>query len=215
MSDLVETKKAVQTILQTRGIYTGKIDGLDGRLTWNAIAAALGVGSDAAGEAPAAAGGAPALPDPGPGTADPRSERYIRTLNPAVQPLARKFLAACVANGIDAKIISGYRTYGEQATLYARYKAGGPTAAPPGHSNHNFGLAFDVGIFDGSRYLEESGLYRKAGQLGKDVGLLWGGDWSNGDEPHFEMRPQWAAKLSESGALAAYRQRLAVGMALV
>jgi len=45
------------------------------------------------------------------------------------------------------KLISGLRTYEEQDALYAQGRtAPGPkvTNAPGGHSNHNFGLAFDM-----------------------------------------------------------------------
>ena len=38
----------------------------------------------------------------------------------------------------------GWRSRQEQASLYAKYKAGGPRAAPPGYSPHEFGLAIDV-----------------------------------------------------------------------
>lgn len=38
----------------------------------------------------------------------------------------------------------GFRTYEEQLALYRKYQAGGPRAAPPGKSAHEFGLAVDV-----------------------------------------------------------------------
>lgn len=38
----------------------------------------------------------------------------------------------------------GYRSLAEQDDLYKKYLAGGPKAAPPGKSAHNFGLAVDV-----------------------------------------------------------------------
>jgi hypothetical protein len=40
----------------------------------------------------------------------------------------------------------GFRSREEQAELYAKFKAGGPRAAPPGKSAHNFGLAIDVAL---------------------------------------------------------------------
>ena len=55
-------------------------------------------------------------------------------------------------------ITSGYRNNELQAVLYNRYLHGGPLAAPPGHSNHNKGLALDV--HDGS-----GAVHRKAGQF--------------------------------------------------
>lgn len=42
----------------------------------------------------------------------------------------------------------GFRSLAEQLTLYNSYKNGGPKAAPPGQSAHNFGLAVDV-VLDG------------------------------------------------------------------
>lgn len=40
----------------------------------------------------------------------------------------------------------GFRTYAEQAALYAAYQAGGAEAAEPGHSAHELGLAIDVAL---------------------------------------------------------------------
>lgn len=45
-------------------------------------------------------------------------------------------------------VLSGYRSLEEQQVLWEKYKAGGPRAAPPGKSAHNFGLAVDV-VLDG------------------------------------------------------------------
>jgi hypothetical protein len=44
----------------------------------------------------------------------------------------------------DWYVLSAYRSLAEQEVLYAKYQAGGPRAAPPGRSAHNFGLAIDV-----------------------------------------------------------------------
>ena len=43
-------------------------------------------------------------------------------------------------------VIYGYRSLAEQGGLYAKYLAGGPKAAPPGKSAHNYGLAVDVAV---------------------------------------------------------------------
>ena len=46
----------------------------------------------------------------------------------------------------------------EQAKVYAQGRtAPGKivTHAKPGHSNHNFGVAFDVGIFVGGQYIDD------------------------------------------------------------
>lgn len=46
-------------------------------------------------------------------------------------------------------VLYGYRSLDEQKELYNKFLAGGPKAAPPGKSAHNYGLAVDV-VPDGS-----------------------------------------------------------------
>ena len=111
---------------------------------------------------------------------DDRSERVIVTLLPEVQPYARALIGKAAAAGITIKVISGLRTYKEQDDLYAQGRdRPGPivTKARGGYSNHNFGIAFDIGVFEGSRYLDESPKYKAVGVLGTDLGLEWGGNW--------------------------------------
>jgi len=142
---------------------------------------------------------------------DPRSEENIATLLPAAQRLARELWA--VANdgrlgpGIAVKVIAGTRTYAEQEALYAQGRTAPGTIvtnARAGFSNHNFGIAFDVGIFNGTLYLDESPLYARVGKVGRDLGLEWGGDWvSFTDEPHFQLKSSYS--------LAEARDLVAVG----
>jgi phage-related protein len=47
-------------------------------------------------------------------------------------------------HGWGGQVTSGFRSYAEQARLYARYLAGGPLAARPGTSSHEKGEAIDV-----------------------------------------------------------------------
>lgn len=129
-------------------------------------------------------------------TFDPRTEANLATLLPPAQAAARLFMAAACKTmwddyGVTVKIIAGTRTYAEQDALYAqgRTKPGKiVTYAAAGCSNHNFGVAWDIGLFNGPEYMEESSLYRVCGQIGKAQGLEWGGDWHTiQDEPHFQL----------------------------
>ncbi len=144
--------------------------------------------------------------------ADPRSEKNIATLHARVWPYARALVHAARKQGITIKVISGTRTYAEQDALYAQGRtAPGKvvTRARAGFSNHNFGIAFDVGVFDGTAYAPESPRYAVVGALGRTLGLEWGGDWKSlVDEPHFQLRPAWAAGMKESAMLAELRARL-------
>jgi peptidoglycan L-alanyl-D-glutamate endopeptidase CwlK len=142
---------------------------------------------------------------------DSRSEKTIASLLPEVQPIARALVQKAALSGIKIKVISGLRTYAEQDALYAqgRTKPGNiVTNAKGGYSNHNFGIAFDIGVFEGSQYLGESSKYQAVGVLGMDLGLEWGGNWKTiVDQPHFQLRPTWASDFAERQMLAELRLR--------
>ena len=150
--DLNEMIRAVQAAL---GV---EVDGRPGPETWGAIYAAL-VHPKIQGRPPAQAIA----------TVDERSERAIVTLLPEVQPMARALVHKAAAAGITIKVLSGLRSFAEQDALYAQGRtAPGPkvTHARGGHSNHNFGIAFDIGVFSGSSYLPDSPKYKAVGVLG-------------------------------------------------
>ncbi len=146
---------------------------------------------------------------------DDRSERAIATLHPKVQPLARQLVLDAAAKDIEIRITSGTRTYDEQNALYeqGRSKPGRiVTNARAGYSNHNFGLAIDVTVFQDGKPVWESPQYKTLGNLGKALGFAWGGDWQFQDEPHFELRPEWARDKSEKDMLTELRRRHDAGL---
>lgn len=84
-----------------------------------------------------------------------------------------------VANGLHPRITSTVRTHADQARLYRAWLARGKTglpAAPPGRSNHQLGLAFDM-VADNLPGL---------GALWESWGGKWGGRFN--DPVHFEAR---------------------------
>lgn len=147
---------------------------------------------------------------------DPRSAKVIGTLLLKVQPTFANLLIELKKHfqekGIECKYISGHRTYAEQDALYAKGRtAPGPivTKARGGFSNHNFGVAVDVGLFlpDG-RYLGDTPFYRDIGKVvAKFPTLEWGGDWKFVDEPHI----QWKTGLT----MAQMRERVKAGQSVV
>ena len=197
-----EKMKIEELIIAVQGVLGLTVDGKAGPETWGAIykhivTPTLNPGSPAPVIAPV----------------DARSEKVIATLLPEVQPIARALVQKAAQNDICIKIISGFRTYEEQDALYAQGRtAPGKivTKAKAGYSNHNFGIAFDVGVFEGNNYLDDSPKYKAAGVLGMDLGLEWGGNWTTiSDQPHFELRPRWASDMTESEMLASLRTRVA------
>lgn len=184
------------------------VDGKAGPETWKAIYFKITGKKVPGGSAPASTAG---LPVTATGQVDARSEKTIATLQPEVRPYARALVKKAAALGITIKVISGLRTYAEQNALYAqgRTKPGRiVTNAKGGYSNHNFGVAFDVGVFRGSSYIPESPAYKAVGALGVELGLEWGGNWKTiKDEPHFQLRPNWAVGMPEKEMLAQLRTR--------
>jgi peptidoglycan LD-endopeptidase CwlK len=155
-------------------------------------------------------------------TADTRSEGNIATLHSRVRPFAHALIETAASQGIIIKVMSAMRTFAEQDELFAqgRTKPGKVvTNARGGFSNHNFGIAFDIGIFKGSTdpekaktFVPESALYKAIGALGTNLGLEWGGNWTSiKDEPHFQLRPTWAGGMKEKDMLAELRTRKASG----
>ena len=167
-----------KTIQSSLGITA---DGIPGSRTAQAVADKLGINT---------------IETPSVQTAaefDTRSEKNIATLIPHAQDSARNWLARCIAEKINVKVICGTRTYQEQAELYAQGRTTqGPkvTNAKPGYSWHNFGVAWDFVVFDqNGQPLWDSPLMERCGVIGEELGLEWGGRWTSPeDRPHLHLK---------------------------
>jgi len=136
------------------------------------------------------------------GILDERSAKNVSTLHSKVQQVFRNWIAECQilakAHGYEYKAISGNRTWEEQAKIYAQGRtAPGKivTNARPGFSNHNYGIAVDMGVFKDGKYLDASkpseaeAFHRKAAVVGEKYNIEWGGSWKSfKDFPHFEYK---------------------------
>jgi peptidoglycan L-alanyl-D-glutamate endopeptidase CwlK len=176
----------LQRLLKSSGLYASTIDGIWGPKTDAAVNA-----FDAAFTAIAARHG----------VFHSRTEASLRTLQPKAQELMRITLGTIINAGINARIISGTRTYEEQNRLFAQGRFGNPgpvvTKARGGFSNHNFGIACDIGIFTSNgAYLGESPLYGKAGKVtgaASIPNLEWGGNWATfTDRPHYQFHSDFS-----------------------
>jgi len=194
----MDMKKLISIVQEAVGV---DVDGKPGPQTWTAIAERV---------APRQTAALAQSSDVG---LDPRSQKNIATLVEQVRPYAVALIQKAASNGITIKIISGLRTYAEQDALFAQGRtAPGDivTKAKGGFSNHNFGIAFDVGVFESNKYLGDSLKYKAVGVLGTDLGLEWGGNWKTiVDQPHFQLRPGWATGMPEREMLAELRRRVA------
>lgn len=166
-----------QRLLKAAGLYPGALDGLWGPITDRATAGFATISEDLACRF---------------GRFDARSERLIATLQPAAQRAARTFLWRTRGAGLDARVISATRSYDEQNRLFRRGRFGrsGPkvTNARGGQSNHNFAIAWDIGLFEGGAYLTGEAAYERAARAGLVDELEWGGAWrSFRDTPHYQL----------------------------
>jgi len=96
-------------------------------------------------------------------------------LQPWLRPYAIWFYQIAQQYGMQPRVTSVYRTWGEQQVLRDRWESGQSQyyAALPGQSKHNYGLAFDMVSRDNTA-----------------LGNLWrrmGGGWYPSDAPHFEV----------------------------
>jgi peptidoglycan L-alanyl-D-glutamate endopeptidase CwlK len=199
-----EEIKFRQRLYRQAGFYSGRLDGIWGPKTYKAefdwnnrfyqIKESFSVGFD------------------------PRTETNLHSLLPPVQLLGRSLLQLLEVAGFNARVISGTRSYDEQDRIYSQGRTSpGPivTYARAGQSNHNFGLAFDIGLFkdDGSYISKDVKPYTEAGKLVKEsllvpqlavdlapnlsmVALEWGGDWSGkkADYPHYQLSLPWTTE---------------------
>jgi peptidoglycan L-alanyl-D-glutamate endopeptidase CwlK len=122
---------------------------------------------------------------------DPRSEKNLATVQPQLQRLGRELLRRLAAEGLTFKVTSGNRTREEQAALYAQGRSNpGPVVTWTIKSRHIGGRAIDLTLFSGKNPVWESKHYDRAGVIGEEIGLAWGGRWKNSpDKPHFELPP--------------------------
>ncbi len=176
IATLKQERRYWQRLLRLAGFYHGKTDGILGKQSRAAEAEWLAAAEAIKAEL---------------GTFDPRTEQNLATLLPETQRAARLWLTlakpVAEAAGCDVRIICGTRTYAEQSALFKKRPR--VTKANAGQSMHNFGLAWDIGIFEGKAYHGEHDLYVTLGKLYKQVpGIEWGGAWTLFiDQPHYQV----------------------------
>jgi len=82
------------------------------------------------------------------GSFEKRTERSTRTMLVPTQRKAREFMKdigqAGLSQGLTVRILSGTRTFAQQAELFEKHQHGGPLAASPGRqrrSRHKSGMS--------------------------------------------------------------------------
>lgn len=118
---------------------------------------------------------------------------YHRERADGVDDRLQAFLDLWAANGgFDLVVLpkGGLRT--DEAEQEALFKAGTSKAPTLGETPHGHAGAVDVAPYiDGEVPWDRWDLFQQIGEMGKSVGLKWGGDFSSlKDGPHLEV-PDW------------------------
>lgn len=111
-------------------------------------------------------------------------------LYPVFEKKLNEFLAIAKASKMSVGVHCGYRSFKEQDALFNKLVNGKRvTKARGGLSWHNYGVAADVVFLENGKWSwAEKHDWKKLGDLGKSVGLEWGGDWKSfPDRPHFQL----------------------------
>jgi len=123
----------------------------------------------------------------------------IDKLHPEIRDDVEEMLKNLTKDGINVEITFSYRSYEDQNELYNKGrdekgnvidKSKVVTNAKGGQSNHNFGLAFDVEVYDSDgkkTWDKNSDVWKKVIAEGKKQGFDAGAEWEDfPDLPHFE-----------------------------
>lgn len=138
------------------------------------------------------------------------ASRSLDDLCPEMKEVCEEFLEQCADYKINVLVYCTYRSNEEQDEEYARGRTvnshigSSPkrplgatvTNAKAGQSKHNCmengkpaSRAFDcVPTRQGQPQWKDISAYEKMGEIGRGLGLTWGGDWKHQDKPHFEWK---------------------------
>ena len=116
--------------------------------------------------------------------------RDINELLPAAQKACRLFMKKCGEAGLKIFITETYRSQARQNELYNQGRTTpGQIVTWTKKSNHTGRLAWDIACI--GKELYDITVLNKAGQIGKSLGITWGGEWATPDKPHFEVKADW------------------------
>lgn len=126
-----------------------------------------------------------------------RHSRDIGALRADVAENCRRLLALAEREGLRALVTETVRDAAYQRWLAEKgYAAAGATT--PSFHGENAGLAFDICKDGKGHEYDDPAFFARMGELGRQVGFSWGGDWTSfPDRPHF----QWDAGGAYTGAM--------------
>ena len=125
----------------------------------------------------------------------------LKYLRADVRVNCEKFLALCKEAGLNVKVTQTVRDDEYQRLLVAQGYAAKTATRPTFHSV-KAGLAFDICKNVRGHEYDDPSFFDCCGQIGKQVGFSWGGDWhSFPDRPHFQWdnHRKWSSRMILAG----------------
>lgn len=134
------------------------------------------------------------------------NETILKKMPKEVVPFAKELIHIAADQGICLRLINALKAEDQHKTKERKHQLSQHIFidAQSNFSNCNFGLAFDMGIFEKNTtgelvFKDQSPLYAKVAQLGESIGLTCASANKNSTAvPHFELRPAWAVRMKES-----------------
>ena len=121
----------------------------------------------------------------------------LKYLRADVRVNCEKFLALCKEAGLNVRVTQTVRDDAYQRYLVSKGYASEKATRPTFHSV-KAGLAFDICKNVRGHEYDDATFFALCGQIGKQVGFSWGGDWRKfPDRPHF----QWDNHLKWTGSM--------------
>lgn len=112
--------------------------------------------------------------------------RAVSALRADVAKNCEAFLAICREAGLLVLVTETVRDEEYQRQLVAKGYASKNATKPTFHSV-KAGLAFDICKNVRGHEYDDASFFARCGQIGKQVGFSWGGDWKSfPDKPHFQ-----------------------------
>ena len=125
----------------------------------------------------------------------------LKYLRADVRVNCEKFLALCKEAGLNVKVTQTVRDDEYQRLLVAQGYASKTATRPTFHSV-KAGLAFDICKNVRGHEYDDPSFFACCGQIGKQVGFSWGGDWKSfPDRPHFQWdnHRKWTSRMILAG----------------
>ena len=116
--------------------------------------------------------------------------KSLDELTPKAKKACELFLFACESAGYDIFITETYRSQERQDYLYSQGRTRpGQIVTWTRQSRHTSRRAWDIAVAGPELY--NTKVLKECGEIGKSLGLIWGGDWNPPDMPHYEVSKDW------------------------